>query len=45
MILKITKNYYVIMDLKFREICKLSKNNNVAIIKKQFNIIGFMEED
>lgn len=45
MILKITKNYYVIMDFNFREVCKVSKNNNKADLIKQFDIRAYIEEE
>lgn len=44
MILKTTSKYYIICDLKLRELFKISKNNNKALVIKQFNIIGFIEE-
>jgi len=43
MILEITNEYYIIRDLKLREICKVSKSNSIVAVKKYFNIIGYYE--
>ena len=45
MILEITERFYIIRDLKLRVVCKVSKSNDVAMIKKHFNIIGYYESE